>query len=352
LLLKELEEEATYLYHPDHLGSVSVVSNHRGLPYERVEYLPFGEVWIEETDPATGYIPFRFTSKELDEETGLYYHGARYYEPTISRWMSADPAGFALVNPMGSDGKPKASYSIIEAANWYAYVSNNPVIYVDPTGMLEENGGTLSGLALSFRLGRIPDGWKEVTGDFSDLVFRNDETGFNARLFESEKGDNVLVFEGLNPASKGDRSAGGEQAITGSTEGQFEQALELVGDLLEEEGIDASNLTLTGSSLGGALAAYAGSHKDIRTITFNAAGVHPDNVGPYAGKVTNYYMSGDILTRIQNTTPLPAAIGEQIRVTPTLGDFLIARSIGLVGGRVGSGTYLHLIGPMHRALKK
>ena len=128
MLLKELEEEVTYLYHPDHLGSVSVVSNQRGLPYERVEYLPFGEVWIEETDPATGYIPFRFTSKELDEETGLYYHGARYYEPTISRWMSADPAGFALSNPN------RSGYSIIEAANWYSYVSNNPVIYVDPTG--------------------------------------------------------------------------------------------------------------------------------------------------------------------------------------------------------------------------
>ena len=134
-MLKEIVEEATYFYHPDHLGSVSVVSNHQGVPYERVEYLPFGEVWIEEVDPATGYIPFRFTSKELDRETGLYYYGARYYEPKLSRWMSADPAGFALVSPMGSDGKPKGSYSVIEAVNWYAYVSNNPVKYVDPTGM-------------------------------------------------------------------------------------------------------------------------------------------------------------------------------------------------------------------------
>ena len=145
------EDGTTYYYHPDHLGSVSVVSNHRGEPYERVEYLPFGELWIEETDPATGYIPFRFTSKEYDEESGLYYHGARYYEPRLSRWMSADPAGWELINPMGEDGEPvpdgwpegfgpgprvgmRPGYSVIEAANWYAYVSNNPVKYVDPTG--------------------------------------------------------------------------------------------------------------------------------------------------------------------------------------------------------------------------
>jgi len=145
LLLKELGEEATYYYHPDHLGSVSVVSNHRGEPYERVEYLPFGEIWIEEADPATaGYIPFRFTSKELDEETGLYYYGARYYEPATSRWMSPDPAGFELINPMDEDGEPRAGYSVIEALNWYAYVSNNPVKYVDPTGESgqKENMGT------------------------------------------------------------------------------------------------------------------------------------------------------------------------------------------------------------------
>jgi len=101
-----------------------------------VEYLPFGEVWIEENDPASSYIPFRFTSKELDRETGLYYYGARYYESRASLWMSADPAGWELVNPMGSNGKPKASYSVIEATNWYAYVSNNSVKYVDPTGMV------------------------------------------------------------------------------------------------------------------------------------------------------------------------------------------------------------------------
>jgi len=82
---------------------------------------------------------YRFTSKEFDRETGLYYFGARYYEPKLSRWMSADPAGFELINPMNSDGKPRSGYLVIEATNWYSYVSNNPVKYVDPTGMASFN---------------------------------------------------------------------------------------------------------------------------------------------------------------------------------------------------------------------
>ena len=66
---------------------------------------------------------------------GLYYYGARYYEPTTSRWMSPDPAGFELINPMDKNGKPRSTYYLVESLNWYSYVNNNPVKYVDPTGM-------------------------------------------------------------------------------------------------------------------------------------------------------------------------------------------------------------------------
>ena len=74
MLLKELGEEETYYYHPDHLGSVSVVSNYKGEPYERVEYLPLGELWTlrRPTPPQATYpsgSPPRSTMRRLASTT-------------------------------------------------------------------------------------------------------------------------------------------------------------------------------------------------------------------------------------------------------------------------------------------
>ena len=116
------EDLNTYYYHPDHLGSVHSVSDSEGNPYERIEYTPYGEMWIEIREDANtkdlNYIPYRFTSKEWDSETGLYSFPARYFEPKLSRWMSADPAGFGLMNPMEENDEDnwiaKEDYSLIE----------------------------------------------------------------------------------------------------------------------------------------------------------------------------------------------------------------------------------------------
>ena len=71
----DAEELQQYFYHSDHLGSASLISDYKGDEYQRIEYTPYGETWIERTDnKGLEYLPYKFTAKELDEETGLYYY--------------------------------------------------------------------------------------------------------------------------------------------------------------------------------------------------------------------------------------------------------------------------------------
>ena len=90
------EEVNTYYYHTDHLGSAQLITDYEGGIYEHIEYTPYGELWIEEKSESFDRIPFRFTGKELDEETGFVYFGARYLNPKMGRWLSADPSATIL----------------------------------------------------------------------------------------------------------------------------------------------------------------------------------------------------------------------------------------------------------------
>ena len=109
-------EKMQFYYHPDHLGSSSYITNLDGEVSQHIEYVPFGEVFIEERNN-TWNTPYLFNAKEFDEETGMYYYGARYYEPRLSLWMSCDPLQ-----------ERKAGFTT------YAYCENNPVKLFDPDG--------------------------------------------------------------------------------------------------------------------------------------------------------------------------------------------------------------------------
>lgn len=82
------------------------------------EYHPFGTTsWHAAPSATTARTKrYKFTAKEKDEYTGLYYIGARYYACWLGRWISADPAG------------------MVDGPNRYAYVRNNPVRFHDTTG--------------------------------------------------------------------------------------------------------------------------------------------------------------------------------------------------------------------------
>jgi len=102
----------------NHLGSAVLELDQAGLVISYEEYHPYGTTAYHAARSGVEVSAkrYRYTGKERDEETGLYYHGARYYAPWLGRWTAADPAG------------------LVDGTNLYAYVRDNPVRLVDPNG--------------------------------------------------------------------------------------------------------------------------------------------------------------------------------------------------------------------------
>jgi RHS repeat-associated protein len=148
-----------YYYLPDYLGHVEYITDLDGVPlalsgaevYQYCNYTApmsrlctskplaqrcfsadwsrplarWGETLIEEkaTRPGMHFErPYRFNAKELDEETGLYYYGARYYNPMVSVWLGVDPKAHWYPN--------KTPYN---------FTGNNPIMLIDPNGMWEQD---------------------------------------------------------------------------------------------------------------------------------------------------------------------------------------------------------------------
>ena len=105
--------ENRYFYHANEQGSVLALSNASGALAETYLYSPYGELGFE---GALGN-PYLYTGRRYDPETGLYYYRARMYSPAHATFFAARPH---WVHAGGM--------------NMYAYVGNNPVMFVDPWG--------------------------------------------------------------------------------------------------------------------------------------------------------------------------------------------------------------------------
>ena len=112
--LAMLKSGTTSYYEADGLGSVSSLSNSSGALASTYVYDSFGRL-LASSGTITN--PYRFTGRELDSETGVYYYRARYYDPSLGRFISEDPIQF--------DG----------GTNFYAYAGNDPLNLIDPTGL-------------------------------------------------------------------------------------------------------------------------------------------------------------------------------------------------------------------------
>ena len=186
------QREKRYYYHSDHLGSAQFVTDWRGKQYEHIEYTPYGELWIEEVAAGLDKLPFRFTGKEMDEETGLYYYGARYLDPKYSRWLSGDPALSDYIPKAPIDDEAKKHneklpgmggvYNTVNL-HLYHYAGNNPVKYTDPDGRdIELQNDNLS-----------PKEFKKVEIEFNKVKGSDTEAGKMLREISGDKTKKLTI---------------------------------------------------------------------------------------------------------------------------------------------------------------
>jgi RHS repeat-associated protein len=103
---------ATFFHSTDHEGTTNVITDATGAIVWDTDYEAFGSVTRTNGDARFNA---SYTGKEFDTDTGLYYYNARFYDPTLGRFITEDPAR--------------------AGGNWYEYGNDNPLRFVDPTGL-------------------------------------------------------------------------------------------------------------------------------------------------------------------------------------------------------------------------
>ncbi len=126
------------IYHPDMLGSNTLVTNRQGEVVQRTVHRPYGEIAAMVDDNGSSIAPqdtrvqHLFTGQEYDSESHLSYYGARYYDPAVGRFLATDPA---LRGAFGNASFHAVTYEPGNL-NGHAYVGNRPTTHVDPSGRI------------------------------------------------------------------------------------------------------------------------------------------------------------------------------------------------------------------------
>ena len=172
-------KEETFFYHSDHLGSTSYITDDKGNITQYDAYLPYGELLVDEHSSSED-LPYKFNGKQFDEETGLYYYGARYMNPITSLWYGVDPLAEKFPN-IGA----------------YVYCHGNPINMIDPDGKddykLNKNG------QISF--------WRRTNAKTTDRIFSGKS--------------HILINKGLASQLVKNQTRNGTIALTNKSDDAF-----------------------------------------------------------------------------------------------------------------------------------
>jgi len=172
--------DQNYFYHFNGLGSVVALTDADGVVVQEYEYDAYGYILNQKN--ANFENRYMFTARELDDESGLYYYRARYYDASVGRFLQEDPIGMA------------------GGINLYPYVQNDPVNFVDPMGLRRFNNyrydqvvNCVKQLDRDISSGECPD---KAKNNFRDCIekFKN-QTDLN-RDGKIDGWDDLLWFSG------------------------------------------------------------------------------------------------------------------------------------------------------------
>ncbi len=176
----------------NHLGSAAIETDDAGNVISYEEYHPYGTSAYRSAKPGfdLSLKRFRFSGKECDDETGLYYFGARYYAAWLGRWTSSDPAGF------------------VDGANLFRYCVNNPVSRKDPTGLQTEPLPK----PLHYSIKASTTEVKPSLEEFRARAFKEDGTELDPRVNE---GNAEITWKSNPGILKGGLDGGGRVTFDG-----------------------------------------------------------------------------------------------------------------------------------------
>ena len=179
-IANDTTKEETFFYHSDHLGSTSYITDDHANITQYDAYLPYGELLVDEHSSSED-LPYKFNGKQFDDETGLYYYGARYMNPMASVWYGVDPLAEKFPN-IGA----------------YVYCHGNPINMIDPDGKddykLNKNG------QISF--------WRRTNAKTTDRIFSSDKS-------------NILINKGLASQLVENKTRNGTIALTNKSDDAF-----------------------------------------------------------------------------------------------------------------------------------
>ncbi|MDD4910207.1 MAG: SpvB/TcaC N-terminal domain-containing protein [Candidatus Omnitrophica bacterium] len=283
--------EVISYFHSDHLGSSSVITNNSGAIVQEAHYAPYGEFVSGSPTPDDRSVAANryYNGKELDQ-SGLYYYGARYYDPTIGRFTQADTIVQDSYNP--------------QTLNRYSYCNNNPINLVDPTGhgwFKKHFGkffGIIAGILGTLLTGNMMFGFQlfNLFNSFGNAVNTGNWGGFAGGLaggilggmagvgwatgIAKGLGESTYTFGGgflIGAAEMGTAGFGGAFGETLGSGGSF-------GDAMKAGGIGFGIGAITGGLIEGSyLGGYQTFAHGLSVDHFVSQGVLPPIVSPPVG---------------------------------------------------------------------